>query len=78
MTKSLLFPTDSSLILYSRSDVGWANDPYTRCSTTGFCIFLGSSLTSWLSKLHDTISHSSTEAEYRAMVDATTGLKWLC
>jgi len=73
----LLYNSDSSLSLRAYSNVGWADYLDTRCFTTAFCIFLGSSH-SWCSKHQNVVSHSSTEAEYRAMVDIPLALRWLC
>uniref|UniRef100_A0A2N9G4E2 Integrase catalytic domain-containing protein n=1 Tax=Fagus sylvatica TaxID=28930 RepID=A0A2N9G4E2_FAGSY len=55
----------------------WAGDPTDRRSTTGYYFLLGSSLISWRSKKQSVVAHSSTEAEYRALVDATSELLWL-
>ena len=40
----------SSLDLFAFSDANWASYPITRCSTTGFCTFLGSNCISWSAK----------------------------
>ena len=77
ISRSLLYNSDLSLSLQVYSDIEWADDPDTRCSTIGFCIFLGSSLISLRSKRQDVVSRSNTEAEYHAMVDTTLEFQWL-
>ncbi|XP_065629881.1 uncharacterized mitochondrial protein AtMg00810-like [Quercus suber] len=66
----------SSLKLHAYSDVDWAGDQTNRCSITSFYFLLGTSLISWRSKKQDVVSHSSTEAEYRALADTTCELVW--
>lgn len=51
--------------LVSFCDADWAGDQVGRCSQTRYLIYLGGSLISWASKKQNTISHSSTESEYR-------------
>uniref|UniRef100_A0A2N9GS34 Reverse transcriptase Ty1/copia-type domain-containing protein n=1 Tax=Fagus sylvatica TaxID=28930 RepID=A0A2N9GS34_FAGSY len=68
---------ESSLDLYAFSDADWAGCPTTRCSTTGFCTFLGSNCISWSAKKQPTVSRSSTEAEYRAMASTAAELTWI-
>ncbi|XP_019168239.1 PREDICTED: uncharacterized protein LOC109163960 [Ipomoea nil] len=60
-----LTPSDSSAI-HAYSDSDWAGCPVDRKSTSGYAIFLGSNLVSWLSRKQRTIARSSTEAEYKA------------
>ncbi|KAL3511542.1 hypothetical protein ACH5RR_024259 [Cinchona calisaya] len=73
----LHFSSRSLLDLRAYSDADWSGDLTDRRSITGFCFFLGTSLISWRSKKQTITSHSSTEAEYRAMADATQELVWL-
>ncbi|CAL2280003.1 unnamed protein product [Prunus armeniaca] len=59
------------------SDADWAGDITTRRSTTGFVVFLGSNPISWQSKKQGSVSRSSTEAEYRALANASVEAAWI-
>ncbi|GKE95470.1 ribonuclease H-like domain-containing protein, partial [Tanacetum coccineum] len=62
----------SGMFLTAYSDVDWAKCIVTRKSVTGYCVFLNNSLVSWKSKKQNTLSKSSTEAEYRALASVTS------
>lgn len=66
-----------SLSITAYSDADWAGCPSTRCSTSGYCDFLGNNLVSWSSKRQHTISRSSAEVEYRGVANAVSEATWL-
>lgn len=43
----------------------------------GFAVFLGGNLISWCARKQATVSRSITEAEYKAMADATAEVMWV-
>ena len=64
-------------ILNAYSDSDWAGDLETRCSTSGYAIFLGKDMVSWRSRRQATIALSSTEAEYMSMCNCAQQILWI-
>ena len=74
--QGLFFPVNDDYQLNAFCDADWSNCPDTRRSITGSCIFIRQSLIAWKSKKQD-VSHSSAEAEYRAMSATSKDILWL-
>lgn len=77
LTMGLHFYSDSDSSLTAFCDSDWAGCGETRRSTGGFCTLLGKNLISWSAKRQDSVSRSSTEAEYRCLSDTTAEISWI-
>lgn len=66
---------DMSLSVYCDAD--WSACPVTRRSLSAYVALVGGSPVSWKTKKQKVVSHSSAEAEYRSMAQATREIKWL-
>ncbi|XP_019161194.1 PREDICTED: uncharacterized protein LOC109157808 [Ipomoea nil] len=53
--------------LHAFSDSDWAGCPEDRKSTSGYAIFLGSNIISWVCKKQRIVARSSTKPEYKAL-----------
>nr|GEX58191.1 ribonuclease H-like domain-containing protein [Tanacetum cinerariifolium] len=67
------FVKTSGMPLSAFSDADWAKCVVT-WKSVGYCIFLNNSLISWKSKKQNTLSKSSTKAEYIALASVTSEL----
>jgi hypothetical protein len=77
ISHGLVIPRSAPTQLTVYTDADWAGCPDTRRSTSGYAVFLGSSLVSWSSKRQPTVSRSSAEAEYRAVANGVAEATWL-
>ena len=64
-----------SLVGFSYSD--WAGNADGRKSTIGGCFYVGANLVTWMNKKQNSVSLSTTEAEYIATGSCCSQLLWM-
>ena len=77
IARGLLFTKKSEFSLNAFRDSDWAGCSQTRRSTRGYLVYIGKNLVSWFSKRQPTVSRSSTEAEYKSVVNAAVEVLWI-
>ncbi|XP_013594651.1 PREDICTED: uncharacterized mitochondrial protein AtMg00810-like [Brassica oleracea var. oleracea] len=75
--QGIMLRSDSDLKIRAYCDSDYNSCPLTKRSSSAYMVLLGNSPVAWKTKKQDTVSHSSAEAEYRAMSDALKELKWM-
>lgn len=73
----LFYSSQTELCINAFADADWGGCMDTRFSTSGFCIYIGTSLVLWKSQKQKVVSRSSTEAEYMSLADVTWELLWI-
>ena len=72
--QGLFYSSKAELQFQMFADASYEDCLDTRRSTSGFCLFLGTSLISWKSKKQSVVAKSSAEAEYRSLSTSTDEL----
>ena len=76
-THGIFYKAKSDLDLIGCTDSDWAGDNTDQKSTSGYVFMLAKGPISWSSKKQSAIALSSTEAEYRGVVNAAIQCLWL-
>ncbi|PLW53302.1 hypothetical protein PCANC_06160 [Puccinia coronata f. sp. avenae] len=77
MHQGLLFKNKGCSPLNIHVDADWGNCPDTQRLHTGYLSMVNSHIVSWKSTKQSTVSHSTTEAEYKALTDAGKEACWI-
>ena len=73
----LFYGKKNDLTVSTFSDADWAGSMNDKRRISGYVFLLGTTTISWSSKKQPTVALSSTEAEYRAMTNATCEAMWI-
>lgn len=71
MQHGITFSVNTEVGITAFSDAYWVADLNTRRSVIEYVVYIGNNPVSWQSKKHDSVSRSSTEAEYKALAHIT-------
>lgn len=77
-SNGILLRRNNPLSLHAYSDADWAGDSEDYVSTNAYIVYLGHNPICWSSKKQKGVARSSTEAEYRAVANAASELRWIC
>ncbi|CAN6696160.1 unnamed protein product [Malus baccata var. baccata] len=77
MHHGITFSAHTDVGIHAFSDADWVADLNTRSSVTGYVVYIGSNPVSWQSKKQDSVSRSSTEAEYKALAHTAADIAWI-
>ena len=75
--QGIMFHAEGHLQTQIYCDASWQSCPITRRSLSAYVVHLGGSPVDWKAMKQDTMSHSSAEAEYRAMAEGLKELLWM-
>ncbi|MBW0550562.1 hypothetical protein O181_090277 [Austropuccinia psidii MF-1] len=74
---SLQFQHQEGNQIISYADTDWGNNPIDQRSVSGYTVSRNHHLISWNFKRQNTVSHSATEAKYKALLEVTKETMWL-
>lgn len=77
-THGIYLKDNNPLTLHAYSYADWAGDADDYVSTNAYVIYLGHQAISWSSKKQKGVARSSTEAEYHAIANAASEVRWIC
>lgn len=75
--KGIFLRHNNSISLHAYSDADWAGNRDDYTSADAHIIYHGAHSVSWSSKKQKSVARSSTEAEYRAVADTASEVRWV-